>query len=476
MVVWGVSMSFLGGTRRTSRARAASHEVSTAPALPSSIAFLLGSTALLLGFSPWVWAAPGPPTNDEYGVLVFINEARAAPGAGEQVVPPLAWNDELAAAARSHSDDMIDHGCYQHDSCDGTPWYKRIGTFYPNGGVIGENIGPGFTGPTVLNQWLASPDHRANVLSAAYTEVGVGSRLYPISQWADAGVTTADFGSRAPRATTGLPAGTVLPRTGGSESRQILVNFYDANGAAPRAVYAQIGTSCQRLALVFGKAAHGTYGLTAPVVGNGCVPLVFQAQSAAGAAFRFPQSGGILIAVGTTSCAERTSTPPSIDCAGGVQASPTPTPAPTPAGGVSLSDLSLSLRPGTNDPARGQIRAHARFTAAASFAPSRSPLSISIAYGAGQAWSATLPMTCGSQPCLRANPNGTSYRSAYGAKAPSLRFSGRGDRSWRLDFTDGFATLGPISSGPMTFSIDAGGVHAVGSALGIASPRSLTSR
>jgi cysteine-rich secretory family protein len=470
-------MSCLGGKRRPNRARAASHDVSISPGLPSSIAFLLCCTALLLSFSRWVWAAAGPPTNDEYGVLVFINEVRAAPGgAGEKVVPPLAWNDELAAAARSHSDDMIDHGCYQHDSCDGTPWYKRIEKFYPSGGVIGENIGPGFTGPTVLNMWLASPDHRANLLSAAYTEVGVGSRLYPVSQWVDAGVTTADFGSRAPSAPTGLPAGTVLPRTGGSESRQILVNFYDASGAAPRAVYAQVGTSCQRLALVFGKAGHGTYGLTAPVVGNGCVPLVFQAQSAGGAAFRFPKSGGILVGVGTSSCAERTTAPPNVDCAGGVPPSPTPTPAPTPAGDVSLSDLSLSLRPGTNDPARGQVRAHARFAAGPSFDPSQLPVSISITYGAGQTWSATLPMACGTQPCLRGNPSGSSYRSAYGAKAPSLRFSRAGDGSWRVDFTDGFATLGAISSGAMTFSLDAGGVHAVGSAMGVVNSRSLTSR
>src|SRR5581483_11706534 len=59
--------------------------------------FLLAAVAA----SP-AWASAGPPTNDEYALLVLTNESRAEPsadGGTEPVVPPLIWNDALAAAA-----------------------------------------------------------------------------------------------------------------------------------------------------------------------------------------------------------------------------------------------------------------------------------------------------------------------------------------------------------------------------------------
>src|SRR5206468_2906532 len=64
-------------------------------------------------------------------------------------VPPLQWVLGLNQSSRAHSVDLANTaGCaFQHNSCDGTLWYTRISSFYPNTSALGENAAAGYSDP-----------------------------------------------------------------------------------------------------------------------------------------------------------------------------------------------------------------------------------------------------------------------------------------------------------------------------------------
>ena len=132
------------------------------------------------------------------GVLAQLNEARAAHG-----LAPLKINAGLSAAAAQHSTEMITHGYFAHDSFDGSVFWKRLLRFYPVAGstrwAVGENLlqasGP-ITATQAMAMWMASPDHRANVLNPAWREIGVSAVAGSELSGADEIVITTDFGTR----------------------------------------------------------------------------------------------------------------------------------------------------------------------------------------------------------------------------------------------------------------------------------------
>lgn len=86
----------------------------------------------------------------------------------------LSHNTELAASAEHKAQDMFAHQYWAHNSPDGTePWsfISASGYEYKK---AGENLARDFvTDEAVVNAWLASETHRANVLSNEFTEIGV---------------------------------------------------------------------------------------------------------------------------------------------------------------------------------------------------------------------------------------------------------------------------------------------------------------
>jgi uncharacterized protein YkwD len=88
----------------------------------------------------------------------------------------LTWHDGVAAVAQGHSQDMVDRGFFSHTNPDGDSPWDRLG----DGGVTwsggaGENIAAGTSDPaTVLNLWLNSSGHRANIENCGFTHHGVG--------------------------------------------------------------------------------------------------------------------------------------------------------------------------------------------------------------------------------------------------------------------------------------------------------------
>lgn len=139
----------------------------------------------------------GYPSRDERWLHLWTNAARVAPEefvsdyavggcsldvfSADEKTPkaPLYLDYALTEVAREHSEDMATHGCFQHESCDGTDTWTRIGNYYTEGQALGENIamGSGIDGRyAVLSMWMCSESgHRANIMSGDFNELGVGA-------------------------------------------------------------------------------------------------------------------------------------------------------------------------------------------------------------------------------------------------------------------------------------------------------------
>ncbi len=106
----------------------------------------------------------------EKEVIRLVNEIRVQKGLKE-----LTYNWELSRVARYKSQDMKDNKYFSHTSpVYGTPFQmmKDFGITYRS---AGENIARGQTSPqAVVNAWMNSSGHRANILSTSFTQIGVG--------------------------------------------------------------------------------------------------------------------------------------------------------------------------------------------------------------------------------------------------------------------------------------------------------------
>ena len=106
----------------------------------------------------------------EKQVASLTNSERKAAGLGS-----LTLNSQLSKLARMKAEDMAKKGYFSHTS----PTYgsafdmmKKYGVSYR---TAGENIAKGQKTPeAVMNGWMNSSGHRANILSSAYTHIGVG--------------------------------------------------------------------------------------------------------------------------------------------------------------------------------------------------------------------------------------------------------------------------------------------------------------
>jgi uncharacterized protein YkwD len=123
-------------------------------------------------------------------VLDLTNAERTKVGAA-----PLTLSVELTVAAQSYSAVLASSDCFEH-TCGPMPDFADRDTAagYVGWTAIGENLAGGYTTPeAVVAGWMASPGHRANILSASFTEIGVGvatgSRRFGMC-W------TQEFGSR----------------------------------------------------------------------------------------------------------------------------------------------------------------------------------------------------------------------------------------------------------------------------------------
>ncbi len=106
----------------------------------------------------------------EQQVIDLINEIRIKNG-----LSPLTENTALSRCAKAKSQDMHDKRYFSHQSPTyGSPFdmMKQFGITYR---TAGENIAMGQTTPqAVVNAWMNSEGHRANILNASFTQIGMG--------------------------------------------------------------------------------------------------------------------------------------------------------------------------------------------------------------------------------------------------------------------------------------------------------------
>ncbi len=109
-------------------------------------------------------------TNYEKEVINLVNDIRVKNG-----LKTLTYDWELSRVARFKSQDMKDNNYFSHNSpVYGSPFdmIKNFGISYRS---AAENIAKGQKTPQeVVDAWMNSSGHRANILNSSYTKIGVG--------------------------------------------------------------------------------------------------------------------------------------------------------------------------------------------------------------------------------------------------------------------------------------------------------------
>ena len=124
---------------------------------------------LLLVLLSLVLAGSNKPRLNAEQILDLVNQDRASHGLAQLNLSP-----KLSLAAQAKAYDMINKDYFAHQSPDGIApwhWFKSLGYNYS---YAGENLAEGFDTATELeNSWMASPTHRANILSPFYSDLGL---------------------------------------------------------------------------------------------------------------------------------------------------------------------------------------------------------------------------------------------------------------------------------------------------------------
>jgi uncharacterized protein YkwD len=149
------------------------------------------------GLTPDRWDIPAIRA----AVLCLVNRERAAHG--ERA---LQGNGQLEQAAQRHSESMALDGYFEHVGPSGDTPLDRMraaGYIYSSriGYEVGENIAWGSgslaTPRAIVTAWMASPEHRANILDTRFRDsaIGVAPRLpASIGHGQPGGIYTQDFG------------------------------------------------------------------------------------------------------------------------------------------------------------------------------------------------------------------------------------------------------------------------------------------
>lgn len=267
----------------------------------------------------------GYPNWFERTMLTTVNAVRMAPtdykavympGAGADVlapthyppVQPLLWSYGLNQSARYHCEIEATQGCFQHNECDGTPWFERWNTFYPNWNLAGNNIGAGSaaidplfsTGAYLFDAHNGAPapdgsgfdGHRWNIMYGNYLHLGVGHVHDPASQLLY--YQSQDFGrpndlNTAVMCTPFIMGSHVfLYNTFPAQDDHFLLDYYAPDPAQSVSVVV-CGVSYP-MTLHLGTTAKGTYRFTIPMIDH-CRFYHFEATDSVGNPHRYPSHG-----------------------------------------------------------------------------------------------------------------------------------------------------------------------------------------
>ena len=127
-------------------------------------------------------------SSPEASLLQTMNTVRTSRG-----LAPLRLDVRLLRAARGHSADMMNRQYFAHGAVAARAFAQRA-----RGPVYGEDLawGTGVTAQSVVNNWLASPRHRAVLLRPGFRRIGIGIAFGTFVGHGGAAVVTADFAGR----------------------------------------------------------------------------------------------------------------------------------------------------------------------------------------------------------------------------------------------------------------------------------------
>jgi uncharacterized protein YkwD len=146
---------------------------------------LVAFVAVFAVLGPAAGAQAGSLTSSEASLLQTMNNVRTSRGLAR-----LRVDTRLVRAARGHSADMLRRQYFAHGSVAG-----RAVAAGARGPVFGEDLawGAGVTATWIVDQWLASPSHRAVLLRRGFRRVGIGISFGTFAGHGGAAVVTADF-------------------------------------------------------------------------------------------------------------------------------------------------------------------------------------------------------------------------------------------------------------------------------------------
>jgi MYXO-CTERM domain-containing protein len=242
----------------------------------------------------------GYPSWAERSVHLWTNAARVDPEAFSDEYPqayepcrfedftedektpkaPIYYDRNLNDAARFHSQDMVDNNWFAHESSDGTSFGDRMARFYESG-YIGENIAYGYPSPfsAMFHGWMCSSGHRANIMTAGWTELGTGVVNTHYTQ---------DFGGGAPDSTGAVAMGVHEPSTA-TDTATFYADWQDDD--PPTYLRVVIDGRPSSLDLEYGKDTQGVFAAEVEVEPGDCHAYYFAWETADGTQGTFPETG-----------------------------------------------------------------------------------------------------------------------------------------------------------------------------------------
>jgi uncharacterized protein YkwD len=121
-------------------------------------------------------------------ILRLVNNARASARVcgtrTYQRAAPLMWKPALEKAAQRHSSDMAARNRFSHTGSDGSSPADRINATGYKWSLFVENIAAGYsTAQAVVNGWLRSPGHCANIMDSRVMDMGAAKAVNPASRY-----------------------------------------------------------------------------------------------------------------------------------------------------------------------------------------------------------------------------------------------------------------------------------------------------
>lgn len=111
------------------------------------------------------------PEEYAYQVYELVNEERDKEG-----LQPLEWDEGLAECAAARAEEIVEK--FSHTRPDGSSYSTILDEYGLDSSGVGENIAYGYTDPeNVMDGWMHSSGHKANILRKNYDRIGVGCHI-----------------------------------------------------------------------------------------------------------------------------------------------------------------------------------------------------------------------------------------------------------------------------------------------------------